>query len=501
LAGSLLRGFKLLKKKRYSARQQQIGLWREELIRSIRIGDTKSFSTPQTLSLSQADGQYGSGYNAIVGANNSGKSTIITFVRYLLSTGDTVTIDRDSRREPAKPVIEVTWDRLDNEVSTIGIDNDVAGALFRKTGNRNGLSGQFRFVPSRRPFASEYNTTSGMGPYEYEHNELVNRQANQAYFDAILATAIAKYFIEPQNKALFIATLKEVDPLSTEFSADNLGGRNVMFYEGPSKKSHVLSDTGDGITNLIRIIYALVTSNPGDCLIIDEPELSLHPQLQRNLYRLLLRYSRDRQLIVVTHSPHFVGWKEISANSRLSRVYINKDGDSIIASPSKESFNAVKAHANITSRRFYDAVSKELFFADRALLVEGADDVHYLENYLEETNEKPLPFMGYGCGGASVIAPWMRLCSDMGIKCAALFDGDKQQDYENASAEFADRAVTVRTFQLFKDDIRDKHKRTDSGSETNEVLKPGVFNRKGKIHPENTSALNELLGQIRQFLD
>jgi hypothetical protein len=123
-----------------------------------------------------------------------------------------------------------------------------------------------------------------------------------------------------------------------------------------------------------------------------------------------------------------------------------------------------------------------------------------LENYLEATNQERLPFMGYGCGGASVIAPWMRLCFDMGIKCAALFDGDKKQDYENATAEFNDRAAMVRPFLLFKDDIRDKHKRTCSGSETNEVLQPGVFNRKGTIYPENTDALNEILGQIRGFL-
>jgi predicted ATP-dependent endonuclease of OLD family len=316
-----------------------------------------------------------------------------------------------------------------------------------------------------------------------------------------LATAIAKYFFEPERKASFIENLKLVDPLSTEFSTDNLGGRNVMLYQGPSKRPHVLSDTGDGITNLIRIIYALVTSAKGDCLIIDEPELSLHPQLQRNLYRLLLNYSRDRQVMVVTHSPHFVGWKEISSCSTLFRIYIDEDGHSIIASPSKEAFSAVKAHANITSRKFYDAVCKELFFADRAVLVEGADDVHYLENYLEETDQQPLPFMGYGCGGASVIAPWIRLCFDMGIRCVALFDGDKKQEFDKAAAEFADQAKTIRPFLLFKDDIRDKHRRTDSGSDTTENLKQSVFNRKGQIHSENKSALNEILDQMRSILN
>ena len=171
-----------------------------------------------------------------------------------------------------------------------------------------------------------------------------------------------------------------------------------------------------------------------------------------------------------------------------------------MASPTRNSFNDVKAHANVTSRKFYDAVCKELFFADNAILVEGADDVHYLENYLVDTEQSPLPFMGYGCGGASVIAPWMRLCVEMGIKCAALFDGDKKVEYEKATAEFESKAKMARAFLLFADDIRDKHKRSGSGSETNEVLKRGVFTRKGEIYPGQQKPLNELIGEIRGFL-
>jgi predicted ATP-dependent endonuclease of OLD family len=285
------------------------------LIRSIRIGHIKSFSASQDLNLTLANGEYGSGYNVIVGANNSGKSTIVTLVRHLFSRDETVTLGKEARHEPEKPEIEVVWCEPQNESFSLGIETGVVGAIFRKTANPSQLNSQLRFVPSRRPFAPEY-TIGGMDARDYEHAELVNRQGNQSYFDSQLATSIARYFVEPQNKALFIAKLREVDPLSTEFSTDNLGGRNVMLYEGPSKRSHVLSDTGDGVTNLIRIIYALVTSRAGDCLIIDEPELSLHPQLQRNLHQLLLSYSHDRQVVVVTHSPHFVGWKEISTNSK-----------------------------------------------------------------------------------------------------------------------------------------------------------------------------------------
>jgi predicted ATP-dependent endonuclease of OLD family len=468
------------------------------VISSIRFGYFKSFSAPQTIDLSRPNGRIGSGYNVIVGQNNSGKSTIMTAARYLLSQDGSVTIGQEARHEPNKPTIEVVW-QDDGGSETIAIDPNVDGAIFQKTGGRDRAYGKFRFVPSRRPFGSEYGTHN-LSATDYETNEFTNRLSNQSYFDAQLATTIAGFFTRPENKSLFIEKLNAVDPRSTQFSTDNVASKNVLLYKGPSKRTHVISDTGDGITNLIRIIYALVTSDAGQSLVIDEPELSLHPQLQRNLYQLLLSYSHNRQIVVVTHSPHFVDWKDVSAEAKLFRVFIGSDGNSRIASSSHASFNAVKAHANVMSRKFYDSVCKELFFSDRVVLVEGSDDVHYIENYLETMNCPPLPIMGYGCGGASVIRPWMRLCVDLGIRCAAIFDGDKKSEYEAAVHEFSAKTRMACAFLLFKEDIRDKHERDKSGSETDKVLKDGVFKRNGTIHPEDHYQFIALVNRVRSFL-
>jgi hypothetical protein len=299
------------------------------LLASVEIGHIKSFSEPQKLDFARPDGTRGSGYNVIVGANNSGKSTIATLVRQLFSYEDTITIGKEARYDPVRPILNLIWDSAGHLVP-LGVNQTAQGALYRKEGDPGQFRTRFRFVPSRRPFTSTYNA-GGMSPTDYEVNELQNRQGNPGYFDGQLATAIAKYFIDPDNKAAFLETLRRTDARSADFTTDNLGGINVMLYEGPSKRAHVLSDTGDGITNLIRIIFVLVTSAPGDCIVVDEPELSLHPQVQRNLYLLLLDYSKDRQITVVTHSPHFVGWKEISEKSKLHRVFVdNRQVDSCV---------------------------------------------------------------------------------------------------------------------------------------------------------------------------
>ena len=55
-------------------------------------------------------------------------------------------------------------------------------------------------------------------------------------------------------------------------------------------------------------------------MVIDEPELSVHPALQKRLMALFLEYSKTHQIIVCTHSPYFVNWEAIVNGANLIRV-------------------------------------------------------------------------------------------------------------------------------------------------------------------------------------
>jgi hypothetical protein len=70
----------------------------------------------------------------------------------------------------------------------------------------------------------------------------------------------------------------------------------------------------------------------------------------------------------VIHSPHFVAWKDISENGALLRFYLADNGFSQIKSASRSALAEVSRSAqnNITNRKYYDAVCKELFFSDEA---------------------------------------------------------------------------------------------------------------------------------------
>lgn len=68
---------------------------------------------------------------------------------------------------------------------------------------------------------------------------------------------------------------------------------------------------GEGIVSIFAIVDSLYDSKPGDVIVIDEPELSLHPALQKRVNNLLCRFASDRQIVVSTHSPYFIDLKAL----------------------------------------------------------------------------------------------------------------------------------------------------------------------------------------------
>jgi len=68
-----------------------------------------------------------------------------------------------------------------------------------------------------------------------------------------------------------------------------------------------LTAVGVGVSQALPIALLLVLSEPGDVLVIEQPELHLHPAMQLRMADLLLRFAAaGRQIIVETHSEHLV---------------------------------------------------------------------------------------------------------------------------------------------------------------------------------------------------
>lgn len=99
------------------------------------------------------------------------------------------------------------------------------------------------------------------------------------------------------------AWLPEIQLLDVVFnaSANRLG---VFYAEPGSRVPKELAWAGDGFQIWVQLLWHLYRARDTDTVVLDEPEVYLHPDLQRRLVRLL--DSMSAQVILATHSTDVV---------------------------------------------------------------------------------------------------------------------------------------------------------------------------------------------------
>lgn len=67
-----------------------------------------------------------------------------------------------------------------------------------------------------------------------------------------------------------------------------------------------VTDLGTGVSQVLPILVLLNSSPPGSVVVIEQPEVHLHPAMQSRIGDVLLRHSEDKALIVETHSDYLL---------------------------------------------------------------------------------------------------------------------------------------------------------------------------------------------------
>lgn len=80
---------------------------------------------------------------------------------------------------------------------------------------------------------------------------------------------------------------------------------NIKLYISDSKFLAELGLMGSGLQMWLQIMWFLVRSQDATTIILDEPDVYMHPDLQRKLIRLIKK--RYPQVIIATHSVEIIG--------------------------------------------------------------------------------------------------------------------------------------------------------------------------------------------------
>jgi predicted ATP-binding protein involved in virulence len=111
--------------------------------------------------------------------------------------------------------------------------------------------------------------------------------------------------------------------LNIEFDSRNAKG-NLFFIHKITKEKFLIDELSSGEKTLISEIMFLYLKDIKDMLIlIDEPELSLHPTWQNKILKLYENYAKKNncQIIMATHSPLILG----SAKNKYIRILYFED--------------------------------------------------------------------------------------------------------------------------------------------------------------------------------
>jgi putative ATP-dependent endonuclease of the OLD family len=162
-------------------------------------------------------------------------------------------------------------------------------------------------------------------------------------------------------------------------------------------------------------------------LIIEEPEMYLHPQAQRYFYRLLAQMADEGecQVIYSTHSPIFADITRFSSIRLMRKESGGMTTVSRIANSEDETYLASQ-HSSQKLAPAFDAARSEMLFARRALLVEGHGDRVAVLDVAARLGFDPdaEDLAVVMCGSKSTIPFFARVCKALGVPCFILHDED-----------------------------------------------------------------------------
>ena len=198
-----------------------------------------------------------------------------------------------------------------------------------------------------------------------------------------------------------------------------------------SKRPVYFKELSSGEKSLLMIIFALYGNDlENGFLIINEPELHLHPQIQKELALTFekLTGNQNSQFILSTNSPLFINENNIT---NVYRVYKDENQTSNIICPK---INVDYDDATLIHMLKFENLSK-IFFVSKIILVEGDTDAYFFSFYLNylrslpEWKNKISDYEVININGKWSAKTWIRFLNKFNISNFFIWDRDNTVDY------------------------------------------------------------------------
>lgn len=183
-----------------------------------------------------------------------------------------------------------------------------------------------------------------------------------------------------------------------------------------------------GLKEIISLLSFLY-DDEYDCLILDEPELHLHPQFQSFFLSEIRKVAGDpkqnpskKLFFIITHSPYFIDLQSLDDLKHILVCHPNEmptfinDGD--LDNKDKDVLSKFLPRFNTHH--------KQLFFSPNPVFVEGYTDQQIITLLFEKTglNIAASGSSVIDVGGKEELAVFYKLCKKLSIDCRIIADYD-----------------------------------------------------------------------------
>jgi hypothetical protein len=298
----------------------------------LRLINFRSF---RDFSISFGDGTY------LVGPNNAGKSTILTalrtadvLIRYAHRRKPSLRCIHNNRNIAAYPLTLSEFPALEESVRhEFHEDKEARFELTLRSGGRlvgvwpkvNGDdSPQNFFYLEKKPGLQIHDPVGAkaafpllgvvpvLSPVEHAEGLRDNNYVRTSVSTRLSSRHFRNQLRLMQEDGVFDDFCEYITPWLDGFEIDSFGHHyddtgmvlDVYYKEEGSNIPKELVWAGDGIQIWLQILYHIYRTRDRDTVILDEPDIYLHPDLQRKLVQIL--EETGRQIVVASHSSEVI---------------------------------------------------------------------------------------------------------------------------------------------------------------------------------------------------
>lgn len=222
---------------------------------------------------------------------------------------------------------------------------------------------------------------------------------------SLIATKINKEIFKNRNKTIGEVIDKVCEEINSVFTIMNLDVKLIGLSEDNDTRPIFKNSLGKefDITGLssgekqlfLRALSLKFLEVNNSIILIDEPEISLHPQWQQKIIHVYESIGENNQLIIATHSPHIIGDIEakqlrvikrdnngisVVDNNQLTETYGKSTGDILSTTMKLESLR----NEDITEKlnKVYFLLNQNLYQTE-----EFNETFDYLRKYLGDLDK------------------------------------------------------------------------------------------------------------------